>query len=128
MADGRSKPRNSLVDSITDDALSEDTLGPLVSDGGKVPKSDGNSNLVEKRNSKMRTTEDGRPSRYSLQEEPFNKSRVPRKSVLKRSEHPIHRVHSTYDSTHSPSVSPQSTSPDVTARPSQQDRSCCVVM
>ena len=85
------------------------------------------------------TTKGARPVRISMQEEPFHKSRVPRKSVLKHSNRPIARVPSTYDST-TPSSPPSSPSvnssagSDGTKSPTpqqqyQQDKKpCCVVM
>ena len=109
------------------DPLTEDTLSPLPNKNS-TSKFEISDSVEEKRNSRARVTDAGRPVRYSLQEEPFHKSRVPRKSVLKKSEHPIRRAPSTYDSTHSPSISPQSSSPEVPRSPGQPDRSCCVVM
>ena len=75
------------------------------------------------------TEEPVRPSRVSLQEEPFHKSRVPRKSVLKRTQ--VTGTSSTYDSTTYP---PQSPNPSSSSNgsgyrsPIQQDQKCCVVM
>ncbi len=116
-----------IADPLTEDPLTEDTLSPLPNKNS-TPKFEISDSVEEKRNSRARVTDAGRPVRYSLQEEPFHKSRVPRKSVLKKSEHPIRRAPSTYDSTHSPSISPQSSSPEVPRSPGQPDRSCCVVM
>lgn len=86
-------------------------------------------------NDRYSQTDLTRPSRISLQEEPFHKSRVPRKSVLKHHNHPIARVPSTYDSTTNPSSPPSSPSVNSstgsnggTRSPQQQERKCCVIM
>lgn len=88
-------------------------------------------------NDRIRKTDAARPSRFSVQQEPFSKHREPRKSVLKKTPHVIARASSTYDSTtNSPPSSPMSInsgssmgstgtrSPTTT----QDDRKCCVVM
>ena len=103
-------------------------------------------------NDRSRRTDTSRPSRVSLQEEPFNKARQPRKSVLKRVSHIPKRTTSTYDSTtSSPPTSPSTVSTGsvsdynssssnsnsnsvggVVSRPPMQQgpgkRECCVVM
>lgn len=92
-------------------------------------------------NDKTRKTEGTRPARFSRQEEPFNKTRKPRKSVLKRVDYPIARTNSTYDSSTAPfsSLSPPSSPSTVSTEsasergavirsPVREERKCCVVM
>lgn len=109
------------TDTEAEASLNEDELSPLVS----ASKGDGTfeASMEEKPSSA-----DGRPTRVSLQEDPFHKSRVPRKSVLKHSTHPINRTPSTYASTNATRSPPQSISPEPTRSPIQQERKCCVVM
>ena len=68
--------------------------------------------------------------RFTTQRDPFHKDRAPRKSVLKRTNHP--NPVTTFEST-SPSVSPTGNDDDDEAnydykQQQQLDRKCCVVM
>ena len=114
---------------VEDPLIEGDSPSPLANDSTKQTMFEASASVEEKTPSRFKKNGDpALPSRYSLQEDPFHKSRVPRKSVLKKCEHPIRRAPSTYDSTHSPSISPQSTSPEVPRSPSQHGQKCCVVM
>ena len=140
--DSTSKPRpaaTSSYSSSSGEQRSEDTT-PLVERNrdSSVPSGEGGKRSD---NDRVRKTEGNRPSRVSLQEEPFNKSRVPRKSVLKHQSRPA-KVSSTYDTT-TTAASPSSLSPpsspsaassgspassEGAKSPLQNDRKCCVVM
>ena len=67
-----------------------------------------------------------RPSRISLQDEPFHKSRVPGKSVLKHTKQNKSTTSSTFDST--ASSSPETPSSDPVNSTIQQEKKCCVLM
>lgn len=92
------------------------------------------------KNDRVRKTDAHRPGRVSLQEEPFQKSKVPRKSVLKHRDIPLPRTQSTYDSTTATSASPTTppSSPSVVSdgggseegarSPVHHDQKCCSIM
>ncbi len=135
---GESDP---LLNTRVQDDSDEKPSSPCIQDNGGGGKSDANGNETKPTSQNNRYTVGGnRPARISMQEEPFNKSRVPRKSVLKHYSRPIARAPSTYDTT-SPSSPPSSpsvnssTGSDGTKSPTQQqqhrqpqDKPCCVVM
>lgn len=120
---------------------SEGESNPLIDSKESTPKEDPAPPAGRAAESKERRvlSNSAVPSLTFHQNAPFHKSRVPRKSVLKRVDHPFSRVPSTYDSTttsptsptKSPSIDSGTGSPiDVVTRSPVQDdkKPCCVVM
>lgn len=110
----------------------EDSTRPLVTT--QISSNSDNAKTPNRYSRIACDNDDGtRPSRVSLQDDPFHKSRVPRKSVLKRTNHPIPRADSTYASTpSSPPLSPTNVCLDPGASDGHaspaQDRKCCSIM